>query len=578
MQFVIVHRDENARQVTAPCDIAQAYFRGWFWIDFVSVIPIDVYALWSRKKKLPGMTGLKAVRIVRLLRLVRLIRLAKFQRIASRWHTRAGISYSTISVCKFLILLLMVSHWNACIWGFTAMQQPCGEGWLQSVKDEVADEPCHRDPFNVYLLSLYWAVMTLTSVGYGDIVPLNTTEYIICTICMVCMAGLWAYVIGAACTVVATMRPSLNKFRQDVDDLNEFMEDFEMPSVLRKKMRMYFFESREVHRHRKEKAVISQLSPALQGEILLHLHKRWIKEVSYFSHSDDLFVVAAAQRLDICAFAQDEEVHMERTLFVVRKGICARASNTPFASELWRATHDKSGSASPSLGVGRHETLQDYGSESLVSSVGFENEEGLSYCERLWPRVYAPGSFWGEDMLLSNKSLRDEAVGRALTYLQVITLGVGNLIEIATRFPEVHASLCFARSKLALSRAIRKLSWHLRYIRADPERERTFVDLDDDQMRALIVDMLRGGSNAHYVLDPTADTSTKFVRKEAVSARSLSDPVPKQHSHVLGRIEHLQGQVARLHDAQDAISQKVDRVISAIGHRTNGRASKLLFA
>merc|ERR1719221_2186375 len=102
--------------------------------------------------------------------------------------------------------------------------------------------------------------MTLTSIGYGDIVPLNTAEYMICTICMMFMAALWAYVIGAMCSIVATMHPQEIRFRQDVDGLNEFMEDFAVPALMRKKMRRYFYESREVHRQRIEKNVIDQLS------------------------------------------------------------------------------------------------------------------------------------------------------------------------------------------------------------------------------------------------------------------------------------------------------------------------------
>eukprot|EP00971_Amphidinium_carterae_P134603 2667868-Amphidinium_carterae.1 len=43
--------------------------------------------------------------------------------------------------------------------------------------------------------------MTLTSVGYGDIVPQNETEYFLCTILMLMCGFVWAYVVASVVNV-----------------------------------------------------------------------------------------------------------------------------------------------------------------------------------------------------------------------------------------------------------------------------------------------------------------------------------------------------------------------------------------
>merc|ERR1719160_1662417 len=44
------------------------------------------------------------------------------------------------------------------------------------------DTPCNR--FHLYVACLHWSVMTITSIGYGDIVPTRYEEYYLSIFCM----------------------------------------------------------------------------------------------------------------------------------------------------------------------------------------------------------------------------------------------------------------------------------------------------------------------------------------------------------------------------------------------------------
>jgi len=47
-------------------------------------------------------------------------------------------------------------------------------GWIETEDDGVPDEP----PADIYIISLYWVITTLTTVGYGDITGHSYEEYL----------------------------------------------------------------------------------------------------------------------------------------------------------------------------------------------------------------------------------------------------------------------------------------------------------------------------------------------------------------------------------------------------------------
>ena len=54
---------------------------------------------------------------------------------------------------------------------------------------------CLCNLYTRYVVCLYWAVTTLTTIGFGDILPITAAEYMYTTFCM--------------CDTLDTHRPSL---------------------------------------------------------------------------------------------------------------------------------------------------------------------------------------------------------------------------------------------------------------------------------------------------------------------------------------------------------------------------------
>ena len=162
------------------------------------MFPIDALLL-SVEMTNSTQQNAKLLRLVRLFRLTKLIRIPK----SSRLLRQARQVWTKQKLVRFFIILLLASHWLACVWGFVGHngtelcnangkarewkeEPPRGQvSWLNTLflRDKfTSDDPCN--PAHVYFISVHFAIMTITSIGYGDISPVRVEEYSICSLCM----------------------------------------------------------------------------------------------------------------------------------------------------------------------------------------------------------------------------------------------------------------------------------------------------------------------------------------------------------------------------------------------------------
>ncbi len=136
-------------------------------IDFISTIPLYISYIFA------GSQVLLAVRALRLLRVFRILKLVRFLGEASQLKQALKASRTKIVVFIYVVLILSV------IMG-TIMY------WVES--DEAGFTSIPR--------SIYWAIVTLTTVGYGDITPVTSLGQLIATMVMILGYGIIAVPTG----------------------------------------------------------------------------------------------------------------------------------------------------------------------------------------------------------------------------------------------------------------------------------------------------------------------------------------------------------------------------------------------
>ncbi|CAD7953650.1 unnamed protein product, partial [Amoebophrya sp. A25] len=128
LQFFLTYKVKNATGevwVTNVQEITKNYLRGWFMIDFFAIFPWWVFqqacdTSVSYQCVEAEVSLFRNVRLLRLFRLLRLARVGDMISEVSKSHL-AEFSQASSSLLKFLCMLLVGSHFAACMWGFVGL-------------------------------------------------------------------------------------------------------------------------------------------------------------------------------------------------------------------------------------------------------------------------------------------------------------------------------------------------------------------------------------------------------------------------------------------------------------------------
>ncbi|CAI6008973.1 unnamed protein product [Closterium sp. NIES-65] len=151
------------------------------------------------------------------------------------------VSYFAVRVAKLIFIELYITHVAGCFFYFLATTYPPdeeGSTWIGSLTlgDLTYTNFREMDLYTRYFTSLYWSVITMATIGYGDVHPVNPREMVFAMAYISFDLVLSAYLVGNI-TAMVVKGSNTTRYREKMSALIKYMNRNHLPHSLRQQMR-----------------------------------------------------------------------------------------------------------------------------------------------------------------------------------------------------------------------------------------------------------------------------------------------------------------------------------------------------
>lgn len=157
-----------------------------------------------------------------------------------------------------------------------------------------------------YLSSFYYASMTCTTIGYGDVTAQTTVERVCSSIFMIIGAAFYGYFVGITVTVVESRGAANKEYFQGVDTMNELMRIRKTPKNVSRAIRNFLDHSRSLREEKERAKFMRNLSPVLRARMCECMYGDSIRKIRCFKYVSREFVGQLGAALQPQAFSANE--------------------------------------------------------------------------------------------------------------------------------------------------------------------------------------------------------------------------------------------------------------------------------
>ncbi|KAL4446137.1 hypothetical protein ABPG74_021676 [Tetrahymena malaccensis] len=229
--------------------IAKKYLTGYFTIDVITTLALILQDQQEQKV----LIYLIILRFPQILNLESAIK--------SSLITKKQKYLTCYELIKLIVFVLFVAHFCACGFYYIGNSGDQNHSWItqKGISDYTIEQ--------LYVTCLYFAIITMNTVGYGDIVPVNTSERIFVLIMVIFSCGVFGYSINTIGEIIRQQQQNYESFKVQQKHILNYLNQRQVSKQLTIKVirQLEYIISQETFNQ--GKYVLDKLNDSLKEEV-----------------------------------------------------------------------------------------------------------------------------------------------------------------------------------------------------------------------------------------------------------------------------------------------------------------------
>ncbi|KAL4456609.1 hypothetical protein ABPG74_000716 [Tetrahymena malaccensis] len=258
---------ENGEAITNRIKICQKYF--WNFIKDIAIVVIFQFS-----------KNIQDDSICNYLDYIIFLKYIDIPQKLQELETKLQISQTKlnwIKLFKLECLVLLIAHVACCIFlriGLTEMKQN-SDSWITQFKYD------NNTNQQNYIISLYYIIITMTTIGYGDISPFTMNEKVFMILVAIIATNICAYSYTQINEIVKYEEQKKQNYQQTMQGINNEMQKMGLNILLQHKVRKHFeFQLyKEEEKKQYSENLFDVLPKSLKEEVLQELTQEISNEI-----------------------------------------------------------------------------------------------------------------------------------------------------------------------------------------------------------------------------------------------------------------------------------------------------------
>ena len=279
--------DKNGDQVLCRKLILKHYARSWLFTDSLAAFPSLIWIIFIN-------TEFKI--ILSILIIIRFVKINKDNNLFRKSLLVSDLNFNRF--LKFLTSAIVLTHYSCCYWIFIGLLNG-PSGWVQV--NEIS-----QNAFELYSNSLYFCMMTIFSIGYGDIIVETQSERVFEVMFMIFAVGLFSFLLSSLSNIF-TKKISEEEILVNLNILTEISRETKIPPDLYKKIKQ-FVESNCTKTNKLKAEFISNLPINLKTIMHYLLFTKSFKNLKFLQGKSQFFILSIYPLFQIITYSKNELV------------------------------------------------------------------------------------------------------------------------------------------------------------------------------------------------------------------------------------------------------------------------------